>query len=62
MASGFLGKLDWLEYSLKRSLWIDCKEQEQKAGTDQVTGTIAAIRRYAEMITEIEGWLIRKSA
>jgi Ser/Thr protein kinase RdoA (MazF antagonist) len=63
LASGFLGKLDWLEYSLKRSLWIDCKEEEeQKAGTEQVTGTIAAIRRYAEMITEIEGWLIRMSA
>lgn len=58
LASGFLGKLDWLEYSLKRSLWIDCADQEeQKAGTEQVAGTLLTIKRYAEKITEIEGWL-----
>jgi hypothetical protein len=58
LASGFLGKLDWLEYCLKRSLWIDCTDHdEQKAGTEQVAGTILAIKRYAEKINEIEGWL-----
>lgn len=58
LASGFLGKLDWLEYSLKRSLWIDCTDQdEQKAGTEQVAGTILAIKRYAEEINKIEEWL-----
>ncbi|WNQ09637.1 phosphotransferase [Paenibacillus aurantius] len=58
LASGFLGKLDWLEYCLKRSLWIDCTDQdEQKAGTQQVSGTILNIKRYAEKINEIEGWL-----
>lgn len=58
LASGFLGKLDWLEYSLKRSLWFDCTErEEQEAGTAQVAGTLASIRRYAETITDIEGWL-----
>ncbi|MGX4584565.1 hypothetical protein [Paenibacillus chitinolyticus] len=58
LASGFLGKLELLEYCLKRSLWINCTEQEdQKAGTEQIAGTISAIGRYAEMVTEIEVWL-----
>ncbi|QYR24372.1 phosphotransferase [Paenibacillus sp. sptzw28] len=58
LASGFSGKLGWLEYSLKRSLWIECTDQEeQKMGTEQVTGTINAIRRYAEMIPQLEYWL-----
>ncbi|SEB79506.1 aminoglycoside phosphotransferase family protein [Paenibacillus sp. GP183] len=54
---GFLGKLDWLEYSLKRSLCICTDEKEQQTGTVQVLGIITAIRRYAEMISEIEIWL-----
>lgn len=58
LASGYLGKLDWLEYSLKRSLWIECTdEEEQRMGTSQVTGTIHAIIRYAETIAEVEAWL-----
>jgi Ser/Thr protein kinase RdoA (MazF antagonist) len=58
LASSFLGKLDWLEYNLKRSLWIECTdEKEQQMGTDQVTGTINAISRYADMISELEEWL-----
>lgn len=58
LASGFLGKLDWLEYSLKRSLWIQCTdEKDQQAGTEQVTGTLAALRRYAETTSQIEEWL-----
>lgn len=58
LENGFLGTLGWLEYSLKRSLWIECTdEKEQQMGTDQVTGTITAIRRYADQISEIEQWL-----
>lgn len=58
LASGFLGKLEWLEYSLKRSLRIECSdEEEQRLGTSQVTGTINAINRYAAMIPELEKWL-----
>jgi len=58
LESGFLGKLGWLEYSLKRSLWIECTdEEEQKMGTAQVTGTINSIIRYADMICELEKWL-----
>lgn len=58
LESGFQGKLDWLEYSLKRSLWIECAaEEEQQAGTIQAAETIIALRRYAEMIPTIEQWL-----
>jgi Ser/Thr protein kinase RdoA (MazF antagonist) len=58
LVNGFLGKLGWLEYSLKRSLWIECTEaEEQQMGTDQVIGTINAIRRYADIISELEKWL-----
>ena len=58
LENGFLGKLGWLEYSLKRSLWIECTdEEEQRMGTAQVSGTINSIRRYAEIITELEKWL-----
>ena len=58
LACGFTGKLDWLEYNLKRSLWIDCTNQdEQKIGTEQVTGTLFTIKRYAEKVDEIKGWL-----
>lgn len=58
LANGFLGKLGWLEYSLKRSLWIECTdEEEQQMGTSQVTETINTIRRYADKIPELEKWL-----
>lgn len=56
--SGFLSKLGWLEYSLKRSLWIECTDKdEQRVGTAQVTGTLHEIRRYADQIMELENWL-----
>jgi aminoglycoside phosphotransferase (APT) family kinase protein len=55
---GYLGKLEWLEYSLKRSLWIECTdEKEQQMGTLQVSGTINAIKQYEDMISELESWL-----
>ena len=58
LVNGFSGKLGWLEYSLKRSLWIECTdEEEQRMGTAEVIGTINAIRRYADMISELEKWL-----
>lgn len=58
LKKGFSGKLGWLEYSLKRSLWIECTDEaEQQMGTNHVTGTIKAIRRYADMISELEKWL-----
>ena len=58
MVLGFLGKLGWLEYNLKRSLWIECTtEEEQQMGTAQVTETINAISRYADIISALEEWL-----
>lgn len=55
LANGFSGKLGWLEYNLKRSLQIECTdEEEQQLGTAQVTVTINAIRRYSDMISELE--------
>lgn len=58
LVNGFLGKLGWLEYSLKRSLWIECTdEEEQQMGTAQVIETINSIRRYADMIFDLESWL-----
>jgi Ser/Thr protein kinase RdoA (MazF antagonist) len=58
LENGFSGKLGWLEYSLKRSLWIECTDEaEQQLGTAQVIGTIHAINRYADKIFELEKWL-----
>jgi Ser/Thr protein kinase RdoA (MazF antagonist) len=58
LENGFLSKLGWLEYNLKRSLWIECTDEaEQQIGTVQVTETINAIRRYADVIFELEKWL-----
>jgi len=58
LVSGFLGKLNWLEYNLKRSLWIECTEaEEQEMGTTEVIGIINHIRRYADMISGLEKWL-----
>lgn len=58
LINGFSDKLDWLEYNLKRSLWIECTDvEEQRMGATQVTGTIITIRRYADMIPELEKWL-----
>jgi len=58
LEQGYLGKLDWLEYSLKRSLWIECTdEKEQQMGTLQVSETINTIRQYEDMISELEALL-----
>lgn len=58
LAIGFSGKLEWLEYNLKRSLWMECTdEEEQKMGTAQVIGTINEIKDYAEKTLVIADWL-----
>lgn len=59
LLNGFLGRLGWLEYSLKRSLRIECTdEEEQEMGTAQAIETIKSIKRYAYMIPQIQKWLI----
>lgn len=58
LATGFSGKLEWLEYNLKRSLWIECAdEQEQQMGTAQVTRTIRELKDYAEQLPLLHSWL-----
>ncbi|MGG4166468.1 aminoglycoside phosphotransferase family protein [Rossellomorea vietnamensis] len=58
LSNGLNGKLDWLEYSLKRSLWIECTdEEEHKMGTEQVTGTINEIKNYTNQIPKLLNWL-----
>lgn len=55
---GFQGKLRWLEYSLKRSLLIECTDaKEQQMGTEHVTGTIDELKNYANMIPTLLRWL-----
>ncbi|MGA9288252.1 MAG: aminoglycoside phosphotransferase family protein, partial [Anaerobacillus sp.] len=49
LATGFSGKLGWLEYNLKRSLGIESTvEKEQQLGTAQVIKTLHEINHYAE--------------
>ncbi|WP_202708844.1 phosphotransferase [Sporosalibacterium faouarense] len=58
LSNGFSGKLGWLEYSLKRSLLIECTdEEEQKLGTDEVIETMQSIINYSNEIPVIEEWL-----
>ncbi|MGF9697916.1 MULTISPECIES: phosphotransferase [Paenibacillus] len=58
LENGLIGKLNWLEYSLKRSLWIECTDQdEQRMGTAQVTWTIKALKQYDSIIPEVESWM-----
>lgn len=58
LASGYSGRLGWLEYNLKRALWIECSDQkEQQLGEEQVRLTLEAIRRYALAVPEMARWL-----
>ncbi|MCM3626642.1 aminoglycoside phosphotransferase family protein [Paenibacillus glycanilyticus] len=62
LATGFAGMLGWLDYNLKRSLWMECSDdKEQRMGTEQVAITLNAIKRYADRISEIEQWLHAES-
>ena len=58
LATGFSGKLGWLEYNLKRSLGIESvDEKEQQLGSTQVIETFHEINQYTEAIPTIKGWL-----
>ncbi|GIN74493.1 hypothetical protein J14TS2_49680 [Bacillus sp. J14TS2] len=58
LENGYLGKLDWLEYNLKRSLWIECTdEEEQRMGTVQAVETIKELKNYSEAISRLVAWL-----
>lgn len=50
--------LDWLEYSLKRSLWIECADEaENRMGTEHVTATIKILIQYAKDRSQLREWL-----
>lgn len=55
---GYSSKLDWLEYSLKRSLQIECADEiEQEMGTKQVIDTINALKEYEKISSMLVAWL-----
>ncbi|WP_226579877.1 phosphotransferase [Halobacillus litoralis] len=55
---GFSGKLDWLEYNLKRSLKMGFSdEEEQKLGTAQVIKTLRELKHYAAAFPVLLKWL-----
>lgn len=41
-----VGRLEWLEYSIKRALGIDCLEEEQSVGVSETKNTIEDINYY----------------
>ena len=43
------GRLEWLEYNIKRVLGIDCGDDEKEIGIEQVEETIQQIIYYFEM-------------
>lgn len=58
LQSGYLSKLDWLEYNLKRSLGFECANtEEQVLGTTQVIETMKSLLNYARRVPVLEEWL-----
>lgn len=47
------GRLEWLEYNIKRVLGIDCGEDEKEIGIEQVKETIQHIEYYAKVKKQI---------
>lgn len=47
------GRLEWLEYNIKRVLGIDCGKDEKEIGTEQAEETIRHIIYYSEMKKQI---------
>lgn len=47
------GRLEWLEYNVKRVLGIDCGEDEKEIGIEQVEETVQHIIFYSEMKKQI---------
>jgi len=41
-----VGRLEWLEYSIKRALGIECSGEEQAVGVSEARNTIAVINYY----------------
>lgn len=50
---GFLGKLEWLAYNIRRSLGLESTDDaERELGSREVTGTIMALDGYAGFIPQ----------
>ncbi len=47
------GRLEWLEYNVKRALGIECSEEEIELGVEQVKETVAHVIYYHEAKKEI---------
>lgn len=47
------GRLEWLEYNIKRVLGIDCGDDEKEIGIEQVEETVQHIIYYSEMKKQI---------
>lgn len=53
--SVFSGKLAWLEYNVKRALWLECTdEDENRMGIAQVLDTLLGLRCYANHLPTVE--------
>lgn len=53
--NGYIGKLEWLDYSIKRAIGIErSDEEERKLGREQAVDTLKAILDYEQMIPIIE--------
>lgn len=58
LQSSFKGKLGWLEYNIRRSLRIECNDdEEQILGTNEVTKTIKLIEDYVKLMPTLLEWL-----
>jgi Ser/Thr protein kinase RdoA (MazF antagonist) len=54
----YLEPLDWLEFSLKRSLKINCTApEEQQAGTEHAESMVREVISFSEKIDLLENWL-----
>ncbi len=55
---GFLGKLEWLAYNIRRSLGLESSDDaERELGTREVIRTINALQNYADFIPQCLLWL-----
>ncbi|MEK4261242.1 phosphotransferase [Paenibacillus sp. FSL E2-0274] len=55
---GFLGKLEWLAYNIRRSLGLESSDDaERELGTCEVIRTINALQNYADFIPQCLLWL-----
>jgi aminoglycoside phosphotransferase (APT) family kinase protein len=58
LSLGYQGKLDWLAYSLGRSLGLECTDEaEQQLGMSEAIRTMGALDEFAAFIPQCLAWL-----